>query len=216
MTRSTFSKISHMVCAALMAGMLFTSPAAAQINGEDALAVAEISQHFTSVPTMQGEFVQFGPNGEQTGGTFYLSRPGKIRFDYSGSSPITVRADGRTVGINNKKLKTWDFYPLSKTPLKLLLSDRIDVSDDSIKSVKRESDLTTIVMGNKSIFGNSKITLMFDPETNDLRQWTITDDQGKDTSVMIFNVQHNVNLPSRLFFMDKTRSRNPAFNNDGR
>ncbi|MEL6745362.1 MAG: outer-membrane lipoprotein carrier protein LolA, partial [Pseudomonadota bacterium] len=68
-----------------------------------------------------------------------------------------------------------------------------------------EEDLTTVILGDKSIFGNSKITLMFDPKSYELRQWTITDDQGKDTSVMIFNVQNNVRLSQRLFRMDQRR-----------
>lgn len=192
-------------------------PAHAQVTGSDATTVNRISKHFTSVPTMTGEFMQFGPNGEQTGGKFYLSRPGRIRFDYSEPSALTVKSDGRTVGINNRKLKTWDFYPLRTTPLKLLLSDEIDASDKSIQSVKQEADLTTVVMADKSVFGNSKITLMFDPATFDLRQWTITDNQGKDTSVMIFNVEENVSLSKRLFQMDKTRGRaNPANRNQGR
>ena len=114
-----------------------------------------------------------------------------------------MKADGKTVGIHNRKLKTWDFFPLKETPLNLLLADSFDVDDDSITSVKSEQDLTTVVLGNKSIFGNSKITLMFDPVTFDLRQWTITDNQGKDTSVMIFNVQRNVELNKRLFQMDQ-------------
>lgn len=177
--------------------------ATAKIAKKDAKTVEKISKHFSSVPTMMGEFVQFGPNGEQTGGRFFIKRPGKVRFDYAKPSPILVKADGKTVGVHNRKLKTWDFFPLSKTPLKLLLSNRIDVNDKSIKSVKTEKDLTTVVLGNKNIFGNSKITLMFDPKTFDLRQWTITDNQGKDTSVMIFNVQRNIDLNRRLFHMDQ-------------
>lgn len=177
--------------------------AQAKVSKNDAKTVAKISKHFSSVPTMMGEFVQFGPNGEQTGGRFFIKRPGKVRFDYTKPSPILVKADGRTVGVHNRKLKTWDFFPLSKTPLKLLLANRIDVNDKSIKSVKTEKDLTTVVLGNKSIFGNSKITLMFDPESFDLRQWTITDNQGKDTTVMIFNVQRNVDLHRRLFHIDQ-------------
>ena len=183
--------------------VLGTVVAEAKVSKKDAATVEKISKHFASVPTMMGEFVQFGPNGEQTGGRFFIKRPGKVRFDYTKPSPILVKADGKTVGIHNRKLKTWDFFPLSKTPLKLLLSNRIDVNDKSIKSVKTEKDLTTVVLANKSVFGNSKITLMFDPITFDLRQWTITDNQGKDTSVMIFNVQHNVKLNKRLFHMDQ-------------
>ncbi len=157
--------------------------------------------------------MQFGPSGEQTSGKFYLSRPGKIRFDYADPAALTVQSDGRTVGVNNRKLKTWDFYPLRTTPLKLLLDEKIESSNKAIKSVKQEADLTTVVMSDKSVFGNSKITLMFDPDTFDLRQWTITDAQGKDTSVMIFNVQENVKLSKRLFQMDKSKS---ALNPGGR
>ncbi len=182
---------------------LLATPAIAKVGKKGAKTVQKISKHFSSVPSMMGEFIQFGPNGEQTGGKFFLRRPGKVRFDYTKPSPILIKADGKTVGVHNRKLKTWDFFPLSKTPLRLLLADKIDVNDKSIKSVKREDDLTTVVLGNKSVFGNSKITLMFDPTSFDLRQWTITDNQGKDTSVMIFNVQQNVELHDRLFKLNQ-------------
>lgn len=170
--------------------------AAAAPSANTAQAIAD---HFSSVATMQGEFVQFGPKGEQTGGKFFIQRPGKLRFNYDDPSPIRVIADGRNVAIGNMKLKTWDLYPLSKTPLSLLLAQKIDLSAGSVKSVKEESDLTTIALGNSTVFGNSTITMMFDPKTFDLRQWTITDNQGKDTSVMVFNVQTGVQFDDKVF-----------------
>jgi outer membrane lipoprotein-sorting protein len=47
---------------------------------------------------------------------------------------------------------------------------------------------------------------MFDPKSYDLRQWTITDAQGKDTTVMIFNVQQDVRLDQDLFKIDYQRN----------
>lgn len=176
-------------------------------KADDADTVRSISQHFSSVPSLKGEFIQFGPQGQQTGGKFYIKRPGKIRFDYDKPSPISVFADGKTIAINNKKLKTWDFIPLKKTPLRLLLAKNIDVKDKTIKSVKTETDITTIVLGDRSLFGDSKITLMFDPKSFELRQWTITDNQGKDTSVMIFNVEKNIKLSNRLFKINYNKIR---------
>lgn len=168
-------------------------------NAAGGATAQRIANHFSSVKTMMGEFVQFGPRGEQTGGKFYIERPGKLRFNYEAPSPMRVIADGRNVVIGNQKLKTWDLYPLSKTPLSLLLSDRIDLSNSKVRLVKEEADLTTIVLGDKSIFGDSTITLMFDPKTFDLRQWTTTDAQNKDTTVMIFNVQTGVSFDKRVF-----------------
>ncbi len=107
--------------------------------------------------------------------------------------------------INNRKLDTWDLVPLSKTPLKLLLSDQINLTGNTVKSVKEEPDMTTIVLGDKSIFGNSTITMMFDPKTFELRQWTITDAQGLDTTVMITNVRTGVRFAKDMFTIDYTR-----------
>ena len=146
---------------------------------------------------------------EQTGGTFYIQRPGRIRFNYEDPSPIMVVSNGKTLAVNNKKLKTWSYYPLRKTPLSLLLSNSIEIDDKSIRSVDAQDDITTVVMGNKNIFGDSEITLLFDPQTQDLRQWTIKDAQGKETSVMIFNVEKNINIPKKTFKIgQKPRSRN--------
>lgn len=176
------------------AGML-PAPAMAQAGS----AAQRIANHFASVKTMSGEFMQFSPSGQQTGGKFFISRPGKIRFNYDAPSPMRVISDGRSVVIGNRQLKTWDLYPLSKTPLNLLLGDTIDLSAKMVRDVKEEPDLTTIVLGDKTIFGDSTITMMFDPKTYDLRQWTIRDAQGKDTSVMIFNVRAGVALNDGIF-----------------
>ena len=183
----------------------------ANAAGDKKAAINAISNHFSSVPTMTGEFIQFGPKGEQTGGKFYIFRPGRMRLDYEDPSPLKLISNGRTLGVNNRKLKTWNFYPLNKTPLSLLLSDKIEINDKSIKSVTAGEDVTTVVMGAKKIFGDSEITLLFDPKSQELRQWTIKDAQGKETSVLIFNVEKNVKLSKTLFAIDrekKKRNRN--------
>jgi outer membrane lipoprotein-sorting protein len=179
-------------------------PAQAQAAASE--TAQRIADHFASVRTMTGEFVQFGPRGEQTGGKFYIERPGKIRFNYEGSSGFKVISDGQSVVLDNKKMNTMDLYPLSKTPLKLLLDERIDLSGNKVRSVKEEDDLTTIQLADRSVFGNSRITMMFDPKSYDLRQWTITDAQGKDTTVMIFNVQQGVRIDQDLFRIDYKRN----------
>ena len=202
------SAVALMVSAGLFASaaiVALPAPAYAQAGPAAVNAAQAIADKFSSVKTLTGNFVQFGPRGDQTEGTFYIERPGKIRFNYNKPSPIRVISDGQSVVINNRKLDTWDLYPLSKTPLKLLLSNQIDLSSKSVKSVKQESDMTTIVLGDKSVFGNSTISMMFDPKTSDLRQWTITDSQGLDTTVMITDVRTGVRFADDMFKIDYTR-----------
>ncbi len=202
-TRRNFLTLAGLAVTTAVVGRMVPGLAAvAHAQAAVPASVQKIADHFSGVRTMTGEFVQFGPKGEQTGGKFFIERPGKIRFNYDGKSGFRVISDGKSVVINNQKLRTWDLYPLSKTPLKLLLDDRIDLSSDKVKGVKEEPDLTTIQLADKSVFGNSRIAMMFDPKSYELRQWTITDAQGKDTTVMIFNVQQGVNIDKGLFKID--------------
>lgn len=182
-------------------GLLITAMTVQAAPNKD--TVDAIANHFASVPTMSGEFIQFDSNGRQTGGKFFIQRPGKIRFNYFEPSPIRVISNGKTVAVHNKKLKTWDFYPLKKTPLALLLGDDIRFGTDKVRKVDLGEDLTTIVMGDDQVFGKSIITMMFDQKSMDLRQWVIKDAQGKETTVMIFNVEKNVDIPSKLFKFDQ-------------
>lgn len=193
-----------LACAAAMLPAVVGISTPAQAQKIDVAAAQQIADHFSSVRTMTGEFVQFGPKGDQTGGTFYIERPGKIRFNYN-NSPVRVISDGESVVINNRKLDTWDLYPLSKTPLKLLLANRIDLGGGRLLGVKQEPDMTTLVVGDKSVFGDSKITMMFDPKTYELKQWTITDAQNLDTTVMIFNIRQGVKFTNDMFLIDYQR-----------
>ena len=193
----TLAGMGAVVAGGLIPGLAPVAEAQASTD-----AAQRIADHFSSVRTMAGEFVQFGPKGEQTGGKFFIERPGKIRFNYEAPAAFRVISDGKSVVLNNQKLKTWDLYPLSKTPLKMLLDERIDVTVGKVTGVKQEEDLTTIQLSDKSVFGNARLTMMFDPKTYELRQWTITDAQGKDTTVMIFNVQQGVKIPAEMFKID--------------
>lgn len=179
----------------LPAGKAIAQPAEAQ----------QIADHFSSVKTMMGDFVQFGPSGEQTGGKFFIERPGKVRFNYENPSTFKVTADGTSVVLENARMNTADLYSLSSTPLKLLLDERIDLSGNKVQDVRQEADATTITLADRSVFGNSTITMMFDPQNYELKQWTIRDAQGKDTTVMIYNVQSGVTFDRSVFAINYDR-----------
>lgn len=152
-------------------------------------ALYNINNYFNSFRTMQGEFIQFGPNGEQSEGVFFLTKPGKVRFHYNPPIRLDVIADGSSVAIVDGKTRTQDLYPLSKTPLRYLLAERIDLtSENLVSTVREEADLISLVIVEDSAFVEGKLTMIFDRKTYELRQWIITDAQGYETSVAIYNV----------------------------
>jgi outer membrane lipoprotein-sorting protein len=152
------------------------------------VALANISAYFNSFALMEGDFIQIGPNGEQSEGVFFLRKPGRIRFHYNPPARLDVIADGSTVAIKDGKSGTQDMYPLSKTPLRYLLAPQIDLtSSNLVNQVREESDLIMITIVQKGAFSEGTLTLVFDKKTYELRQWQVTDAQGLNTSVAIFN-----------------------------
>jgi outer membrane lipoprotein-sorting protein len=167
----------------------FKASANSRFTPEQQEALATISDYFNGFRTMEGQFIQFGPNGEQSEGVFFISKPGKIRFHYRPPVKLDVIADGRTVAVRDNRTMTQDYYPLSKTPLRYLLADHVDLTSDKVVSdVREEPDLIAIVIVEKTAFVDGKLTLIFDRRTFELRQWIVTDAQGLNTSVAIYNV----------------------------
>jgi outer membrane lipoprotein-sorting protein len=167
-------------------------------------ALDGINKYFNSIRTMTGSFVQFGPEGQRTEGDFYLSKPGKIRFVYAAPATLEVVSNGTDVVVKDRKNQTQDLYPLSQTPLKFLLSNQLDLTQEAnVTKVSVEPDLVTIVVEQKSVAGSGKLALVFDRKTYELKQWTVTDPQGYDTSVAIYGTATNVIVDNDQFKIDE-------------
>ncbi|TIX92755.1 outer membrane lipoprotein carrier protein LolA [Rhizobium sp. P44RR-XXIV] len=175
---------------------------AAAVNPNIAQAIAD---HFSSIKSMKGGFLQIGPRGDQMSGTFFILRPGKMRFNYDPPSRMRVICDGNNVQVINDQTNTKNMYQLSKTPLSLLLANKIDLSADMVRNVESQLDLTKITLGNRTVFGDSTITMIFDSKSYDLRQWTVIDPQGKTTDVIINNVKTNIAFDDSVFRIDYIR-----------
>jgi len=168
-------------------------------------ALGQINRYFNSIRTLTGDFVQFGPDGDKAEGEFYMSRPGKIRFVYAKPSNLDIIADGTDVVVRNTKQATQDLYPLSKTPLRFLLADHIDLtSEANVTTVSLEPDLISVVLEQSTVFGDGRLTMIFDRKSSELRQWTVTDAQGYDTAVSIYNVTPNQAVDDKMFKIDRT------------
>ena len=196
-------------------GPVVASPPAAPAKPGEATAfdasqralVDKVSAYLSGVQTLVGDFVQVGPDGGRTEGQFYIQKPGKIRFEYSPPSPIDVVADGDSVVVRDRKLATQDLYPLSQTPLRFLLADRIDLlKDTNVVSVSADDVFVTVVIEEKQVIvGTNRLMMMFGAKDFQLRQWTVTDPQGYDTTVAVYNLDPTKKPDPKLFKINYER-----------
>ena len=163
---------------------------AATLDDRQRALVQKVSAYLSGMQTLVGDFVQVGPDGRRTEGQFFIQKPGKVRFAYNPPSPIDVIADGQAVVVRDRNLATQDLYPLSQTPLRFLLSNHIDLMrDTNLVSVSADDTFITVVVEEHQVVaGTSRLMLMFGSKDMQLRQWTVTDPQGLDTTVAVYNL----------------------------
>jgi outer membrane lipoprotein-sorting protein len=180
------------------------SSQAASFDTKQRALLDKVSNYLSSVQTMVGSFVQVGPDGRRVDGTFSIQKPGKVRFQYTPPSPIDIIADGSSVVVRDRSLETADFYPLSQTPLRYLLADHIDlVRDTDVLSVSSDDTFVTVVIEETQVMtGTNRLMIMFDAKNLQLKQWTVTDPQGLDTTVAVYNLDAAKKPDPNLFVIN--------------
>jgi outer membrane lipoprotein-sorting protein len=192
------------------AALLGKGGASGSLNPEQRAIIDRVNNYLTGMQVLSGKFVQVGPDGRKTQGQFYISKPGKVRFEYDDPSPIELVADGTSVVVRDRRLATQDVYPLSQTPLRFLLADKVDLmKDSSLTAVYADDVFTTVVVEEKNgIVGTSRLMIMFDAKNMQLKQWTVTDPQGYDTTVAVYNLDSTRRPDPNMFRIDYTQYRN--------
>lgn len=195
----------------LMSGKLSSAMAAIQLSEDDRAALNQLNTYLNQIRNMQGEFTQTSPRGQIANGVFYISKPGKMRFEYAPPSPLLVVSDGSWVTVKNTKRKRNDQYPLSATPLKLVLSDQVNLFEQAvILKVETHDNLTAITMQEKDQLVAGQLTMVFDRNANELIQWIIVDGKGQRTSVQLSNVDTDAKPNPRLFVVKRSKERESA------
>jgi len=177
---------------------------------EPLVAIQKANAYFNAATTMIGDFVQIGPDGKRTEGKIYVQRPGRLRFEYALPATLEVVADGLSVAVHDRKTETKDIYFISQTPLKFLLKDNVDLDKDvKIVDVASDPNAVTIVVEDRATFGGtSQIKLVFDPAKFTLKQWQVTDPQGYETLVSLFNIDLSKKPDPNLFQITQERLSN--------
>ncbi|WP_395688440.1 outer membrane lipoprotein carrier protein LolA [Aestuariivirga sp.] len=180
------------------------------LNPEQEAAINGISEYLNSFKTLQGEFTQISPKGNLSQGVFYISKPGKMRFEYAPPNPFLIVADGTWLTVKNVKKEKGDQFPLSQTPLRLVLANTVDILKDTkiLDFQDQDGILAVTVEDKKNTLANGQLTLVFDTTRNVLQQWVVIDGKGRRTTVSLENVVAGIQPDPKLFVVKIDRKKN--------
>lgn len=177
------------------------SPVRQTAPAQRPIEIDQAENYFRSLKTVKARFIQTAPDGTQTQGTFYLSRPGKLRFQYDPPLKDFVVADGLFIYFYDGTLGQQTNAPISQTLADFLLRKEINLSGDlKVTRIMRGSGLIQMTVVQRSEPGAGSLTLGFrESPTFELKKWRVKDSQGAITEVELFNVETGISLPAGLF-----------------
>jgi outer membrane lipoprotein-sorting protein len=177
-----------------------TLPPAVALTAQDRADIARIETYLNGLRTLKGRFLQIGPDGKTSEGNAWMERPGRMRFEYDPPSPFLLVAGGGLGLFYDKSLKQVSNFPLSQTPLGILLSDNLRLSGDvTVTHIERLPAQIHVTLVRTKSPGDGSITLVFADNPISLRQWAVMDPQQRETRVSLFNVTLGGRFDQKLF-----------------
>ena len=167
------------------------------------ISLNEISRYLNSLKTAQAEFTQVNGDGSISTGTVFIHRPNRVRFEYKGDKTLVLASAGQVAVFDGKSRSGPQQYPLSKTPLSLILAPNVNLGQARMVTGYAEKKNTTVVTAQDPQhpeYGN--IQMVFSANPTQLRQWVVTDDAGTRTTVILGDMKTGVSFPPSKFTIE--------------
>jgi outer membrane lipoprotein-sorting protein len=191
-----------------------TSAPAPALSAQDKTDITRVETYLNSLHNLRARFLQVAPDGRTSEGNAWISRPGRLRFEYDPPSPLLLVAGHGLVVFHDKQLMQTENFMIGQTPLGILLSDNLKLSGDiTVTSVNRLPGQLQITVYRTSSPGDGTLTLVFTDPPLALRQWEVVDGQRQSTRVTLFNVELGGTFDSKLFEFIDPRILGPAGGN---
>jgi outer membrane lipoprotein-sorting protein len=197
---------------AAAAVVLFGSPGWPALPEAAREPIARVEAYLNGIDTLRSGFVQINPDGAKVTGELYYERPDKMRLEYDPPSRVLIVADEWQVIYHDRRLKQVSHMLTGSTPLGFLLEEDIQLSGDvTVTDVEEAGGELHVTLVQTEEPDQGSITLVFAEQPLELRRWTVVDEQGLPTHVVLDGIETGVPLDDELFVF-----RNPKFDPAGR
>jgi outer membrane lipoprotein-sorting protein len=174
---------------------------------QDAEAIAQVRAHLNGVRTMTARFTQRASNGKMASGIMQLSRPGKVRFQYTDGSPLLVVANNGFLSVVDYQVRQVSRWPINDTPLGVLLDPKTNF-DERARITRAgpgaSPNMLVIEATDRKRPEYGAITLYFErradaPAGLGLAGWQVLDAQGNTTVVQLTEARFNQAIAASAF-----------------
>ena len=186
-------------CWFLVASILLTMIGYSPMAGADIIQQAE--SWFANVTTMHADFTQIASDGSSAEGKIVMQRPSRLKISYKGAPSLILITTPVWLHVDQPDERRVTSYPISETPLSLILSDPVSLRPTGYQTIttERAGGITQIVIHKDSGEGAGRLTLEFTASPFQLRRWIVEDVAGIQTSVTLQNMTFGLPVENAEF-----------------
>ena len=179
-------------------GLLFDGSAAA------ADEVTRAEEWFNKIKSIEADLVQVASDGTTAEGKLLFRRPSQMKISYrneDGGKGLQLITSNMWLHIDQPDAKLLTAYPLSETPLSLILAAKVSLRPDGYKTWIKSSSagVLQILVAKEDGEGAGQLTLEFTEEPFQFRRWIVVDAAGVKTSVTLYNLAFDTPIPNVAF-----------------
>ncbi|MFN7039365.1 MAG: LolA family protein [Alphaproteobacteria bacterium] len=169
--------------------------------------IGRIEAYLNNINTMVADFVQIDANGTELSGKFFLSRPGKLRWQYNPPSPILIVVNGSLLSHYDFDLDQISHVSAEDSLASFLTRKLIKLSSDiKVNDLLTSKGTIRINLVKKGKEEEGELILIFNENPIELKKIELQDSVGQLTSISLYNIRKEIELPKDLFIL-----KNPKF-----
>mgnify|MGYP001100207812 CR=1 FL=1 len=187
----------------------WSSIAHATVNND----ITKVEKYLNALKTARAKFVQIDPDGGRITGTFFLNRPGRLRFEYDPPVNDFVVADGTLIYFYDAAVQEQSHAPIGQTLADFILRPDLTLGGDiQVTEIKRAAGLLQLTLVQKADPTAGSLRLGFTENPLQLRKWRVVDPQGAITEITLADLETGIPLKDSLFYYHKPSSNSPTYN----
>lgn len=155
---------------------------------------------FDDISTMRADFIQVASDGTTATGELHLRRPHRMKVIYDLEEPLILLTTPVWLHVDRPDDKTVTSYPISETPLSLILQEKVLLRSQEFTTTHLVRDgITRITLKRDVGEAAGELTLEFTNKPFELRRWTIRDAADVATTVTLQNMRFGHKYENKFF-----------------
>ena len=162
--------------------------------------VSRAEAWFDNISTMRADFIQVASDGTTATGELHLRRPHRMKVIYDLEEPLILLTTPVWLHVDRPNDKTVTSYPISETPLSLILREKVMLQSKEFTTTHLVRDgITRITLKRDVGEAAGELTLEFTNQPFVLRRWMIRDAADVATTVTLQNMRFGHAYENKFF-----------------